>query len=77
MEFSGTTGKAPTMPAHDAIGSDDRYDVKKPRIATIKPNEQSAVDPTQMQSTAWRALLQYVELMSQKPGFRLLAGVAT
>jgi hypothetical protein len=32
-------------------------------VATIEPNEQGAVDPTQMRSTARRSLLQDVELM--------------
>jgi non-ribosomal peptide synthetase component E (peptide arylation enzyme) len=32
---------------------------------TIEPDEQGAVDPTQMQPTAWRALPQDVELMPQ------------
>ncbi len=38
-------------------------------LATIEPDEQGAVDPTQMQPTARRALLQDVELMSQYPDF--------
>jgi len=42
-------------------------------LATIEPDEQSTVDPTQMQSTARRALLQNIELMPQYQdfGFRL------
>jgi hypothetical protein len=35
------------------------------RAATIEPDEQGAVDRTQMQPTARLALLQDVELMSQ------------
>jgi hypothetical protein len=38
-------------------------------VATIEPDEQGAVDPTQMQPTARRALLQNVELMSQYQDF--------
>jgi len=34
-------------------------------VTTIEPDEQDAVDPTQMQSPARRALLQDVELMPQ------------
>jgi hypothetical protein len=40
----------------------DGYGVKDARTATIEPNEQGTVSPTQMQST-WRALLQDIELM--------------
>jgi hypothetical protein len=39
--------------------------------ATIEPDEEGAVDPTQMQSTARRALLQHVELMPQYQDFGL------
>jgi hypothetical protein len=39
------------------------------RVATIEPDEQGAVDPTQMQSTARRAPLQDVELMPQYQDF--------
>jgi hypothetical protein len=53
------------MPAHDGLGPDDRYGVKDARAATIEPNEQSAVEPTQMQATAWRTLPKNVELMPQ------------
>ena len=38
------------------------------RTATIEPNEQGAVGPTQMQS-AWCALLQDIELMPQYQDF--------
>ena len=57
------------MPTHDSLRPDDGYGVKNTRPATIEPNEQSAVDPTQMQSTTWRALLQNIELMPQNQDF--------
>src|SRR6266481_4529267 len=44
--------------------------IKDARAAAIKPNEQSAVDPTQIQSTAWRTP-KHVELMSQYQDFGL------
>jgi hypothetical protein len=53
------------MPTHDSLGPHDGYGIKDTRAAAIKPNEQRAVDPTQMQSTAWRTLPKNVELMSQ------------
>ena len=56
------------MPAYDGLGPDDGYGVKDARAATIEPDEQSAVGPTQMQS-AWRALLEDVELMPQDQDF--------
>jgi hypothetical protein len=49
----------------------DGYGIKDARAAAIKPNEQGAVDPTQMQSTAWRALPKNVELMPQYQDFGL------
>src|ERR1700726_1807161 len=62
------------MPTHDSLGPDDGYGAKNSRAATIEPDEQSAVGPTQMQS-AWRALLQDIELMPQHQdfGFQLLS----
>ena len=59
------------MPAHDGLGPDDGYGLKEARATAIKPNEQRAVDPTQMQSTAWRTLPKNVELMSQYQDFGL------
>ncbi len=59
------------MPAHDGLGADDRYGIKDVRATAIKPNEQRAVDPTQMQSTAWRTVPKNVELMSQYQDFGL------
>ncbi len=59
------------MPAHDGLGPDDRYGIKDVRATAIKPNEQRAVDPTQMQSTAWRTVPKNVELMSQYQDFGL------
>jgi len=60
---------APQQRTPYSLGSDDRYGVKDARTATIEPNEQSAVEPTQMQSATWRALLQDVELMPQHQDF--------
>ena len=59
------------MPAHDSLGPDDAQSIKNARVTTIEPDEQRAVDPTQMQSTARRALLQDVELMPQYQNFGL------
>ena len=52
------------MPTDNSLGPDDGYGVENARVATIEPNEQGSVDPTQMQP-AWRALLQPIELMPQ------------
>jgi hypothetical protein len=41
------SGNPLSMPTHHSLGSDDGYGVEDARTATIKPNEQSAVDPTQ------------------------------
>jgi hypothetical protein len=62
------SGKTHSMPTHDSLGPDDGYGVKNARAATIEPDEQSAVGPTQMQA-AWRALLQNIELMAQDQVF--------
>jgi hypothetical protein len=56
------------MPTHDSLRPDDSYGVKDARTATIKPDEESTVSPTQIQST-WRALLQNIELMPQDQDF--------
>ena len=63
------------MPTHDSLGPDNGYGVKNARTATIEPNEQGSVRPTQIQS-AWRALLQIIELMPQDQVFGFTA-VAT
>jgi len=39
------------MPAHDSLRPDDSYSRKDARTATIEPDEQGAVDPSQMKST--------------------------
>jgi hypothetical protein len=56
------------VPTHNSLWPDDGYGVKNARTATIEPNEQGAVGPTQMQS-AWCALLQDIELMPQYRDF--------
>ena len=61
-------GEGDAMPTHNSLGPDDGYGVKNARTATIEPNEQGAVGPTQMQS-AWCALLQDIELMPQYQDF--------
>src|SRR6516162_5714347 len=66
---SPVAGKTLAMPAHDSLGPDDAQGIKNARVATIEPDEQGAVDPTQMQSTARRTLLQDVELMPQYQDF--------
>src|SRR4051794_18621499 len=63
-------GKAHSVPTNDSLGPDDGYGVKNARTATIEPNEQGSVGPSQIQS-AWRALPQEVELMPQYQHFRL------
>ena len=65
---SPVSGKTHSMPTHDSLGPDDGNGVKNARTATIEPNEQSTVGPTQMQST-WCALLQNIELMPQYQDF--------
>jgi hypothetical protein len=62
------SGKTLSMPAHDSLGPDDGNGVNKARTATIEPDEQDTVGPTQMHST-WCALLQNIELMSQNQDF--------
>ena len=61
---SPVSGKTHSMPTHNSLGSDDGYGVKNARTATIEPNEQGTIGPTQMHPT-WRALLQNIELMPQ------------
>ena len=46
---SPVAGKTLAMPAHDSLGPDDAQGIKNARVATIEPDEQRAVDPTQMQ----------------------------
>jgi hypothetical protein len=74
MEFSEATGETPSMPPQDGLGPDNGYGVKDARAATIEPNEQGAIGPTQMRST-WRALPKNVELMPQHQdlGLQLLS----
>jgi hypothetical protein len=62
------------MPAQHGLRPDDGYGVKDGRTATIEPDEQSTIDPSQMRST-WRALLQNIELMPQRQnlGLQLLS----
>ena len=59
------------MPTHNGLRPDNGYGVKNARTETIQPNEQSAVDPTQMQSTVWRTVPKNVELMPQYQDFGL------
>jgi hypothetical protein len=66
---SPVAGKTLAMPAHDRLRPDDAQGIKNARVATIEPDEQGAVDPTQMQSTARRTPLQDVELMPQYQDF--------
>ena len=63
------------MPPQDGLGPNDGDCIKNAGIATIEPDEQGTVDPTQMQSPARRSLLQHIELMSQHQdlGFQLLS----
>jgi hypothetical protein len=57
------------MPTQNRLRPDDSYGVKDARAATIEPNEYSTVDPTQLQSTTWRVLLEDIELMPQYQDF--------
>src|SRR5262245_51999776 len=66
---SPVAGKTLAMPTHDSLGPDDAQGIQNARVTTIEPDEQGAVDPAQMQSTARRALLQDVELMPQYQDF--------
>src|SRR5713226_8000755 len=69
---SPISGKTHSMPTHNSLGPDDGYGVKNARTATIEPDEQSSVRPTQIQS-ARRTLLQNIKLMPQYQvfGFQL------
>jgi hypothetical protein len=66
------------MPTHDGLRPDDGYGIKDARAATVEPNEQGTVGPTQMHST-WHALLQNIELMPQHQdfGFQALSRLET
>src|SRR5260221_14456709 len=53
---SPVSGETHSMPPQDSLGPDNGYGVKDARAATIEPNEQCAIGPTQMRST-WRSPL--------------------
>jgi|ERR1019366_4635307 hypothetical protein len=61
-------GEAHSVPMHNCLGPDDGYGVKNARIATIEPNEQGAVGPTQMQS-AWCAPDEVQSEFAEKVGY--------
>src|SRR5262249_44643150 len=61
---SPASGKTHAMPTQDGLGPNDGYGAKDARAATIQPDEESTIDPTQMRS-AWRSRLPEVELMPQ------------
>jgi hypothetical protein len=63
------------MPTYHGFRLDDRYGVQDARTATIEPNEQSAVDPTQMQCPTYSVLLKHIELMPQNQDFSFQAAV--
>jgi len=48
------------MPAHHRGRPDDGYGIKDARVASIEPDEQGAVGPTQLQPTTRRVPLQDV-----------------
>jgi hypothetical protein len=56
------------------LRTEPQVGVKDARAATIEPDEQSAIGPTQMRP-AWRSLLQDIKLMPQYHdlGFQLLS----
>ena len=58
------------MPTHHGLGPDDAHGIKDARPATIEPDKQSTIDPTQVWS-AWRLPLQNIELMTQYDELRL------
>ena len=62
------SGKTHSMPAADGVGPDDGYGVNDARVATIEPDEDGPIGPTQMHSM-WHALLQDAELMPQNQHF--------
>ena len=59
------------MPAHHRLGPDDGYGIKDARVASIEPDEQCTVGPTQLQPTTRRVPLQDVKLMPQDQDFGL------
>src|SRR3954468_17137231 len=63
-------GKAHSVPTNDSLGRDDGYGVENARTATIEPNEQGSVVPSQIRS-GWRSLPQDIERMPQYQHFRL------
>src|SRR6516164_2326665 len=65
---SPVSGKALSVPTHNRLRPHDGYSVKDARAATVEPNEQSTIDPTQMRP-AWRSPLWEVELMPQDHDF--------
>src|SRR5260221_14179230 len=69
---SPVSGETHAMPTQDGVGPNDGDGAKDARAATIQPDEQSTIDPTQMRP-AWRAPLQEVELIPQDHdlGFQL------
>jgi hypothetical protein len=75
---SPVSGKTHSMPTHDGLRPDDGYGIKDARAATVEPNEQGTVGPTQMHST-WHALPQNIELMPQHQdfGFQALSRLET
>ena len=52
------------MPTHDGLGPDDGDCVKNAGAATVQPDKQGTIDPTQMWF-AWRSFSQDIELMPQ------------
>src|SRR6266446_3224509 len=53
---SPVSGETHAMPTQDGVGPNDGYGAKDARAATIQPNEQGTIDPTQMRP-AWRSPL--------------------
>ncbi len=50
------SGKTHAMPTQDGLGPNDGDGAEDARAATIQPDEQSTIDPTQMRP-AWRSPL--------------------
>src|SRR5437764_12686307 len=57
---SPVSGKTHSRPTHYRLGPDDGYGIKNARAATIQPDEEGSVGPTQMQP-ARRTLLEHIE----------------
>jgi hypothetical protein len=65
------SGKALVMPTNHSFWLDDGDGIQNARAASIKPDEQRPVDPTQVPLATRSTLLQDVQLMTQDQDFGL------